>query len=162
MIQSAKEEANEITNEIKQEVIKIIGDKTHSNRVLDIYSGLGIEALIQGAQRVEFVEPDHIKCNKIRRRLNKLGFSSYARVFEISAFEFSEVVSSKYDLIFVFLPGDELNLDIIRKLSSILKKNGILVYSCPKDRAFPSDFDHTRLKESKVFVNKRVVFIQRY
>ncbi len=164
MVNSEKGERIVIPYEIKQQIFSHLSPKIKNNTVLDIYSdgSLGIASLNKGAQKVEFVESDPQKCNLIRKKISQLNFLGTSRVFEVTAYEFSEVVTSKYDLIFAFLPKGELNLDIIKKLAKVLKKNGLLVYSCSLERSFPDNFDHTRSIKKINFGNMKVIFIHKY
>ncbi len=159
-----KEKRIIIPVEIKQKIFSQIIPKVKNSKVLDIYSdgSFGIASFKKGAGKVEFVESDSKRCNLIRKQLNQLGSFGKVRVFEVTAAEFSKIVTSKYDLIFVFLPEKELNLNIIKNLAEVLKDNGILIYSCSKKRSFPDSFNHTKSIKKIKFEDMKVIFIQKY
>ncbi len=103
--------------------------------VLDLFAGsgaLGIEALSRGASHADFVDNSHECCSVIRLNLQRTGFTDRAGVYCIPVRKALEVLSQKYDLVFLDPPYDDASTgDTLSALSSstLLGPSTLLVVS---------------------------------
>ena len=87
-------------------IISVIAGKSF----LDIFAGsgiVGLEALSRGAANAVFVEKDRKMAGELKRTIEKMGFSSRARVIADPAFQALNILLSggeKFDIIFADPP----------------------------------------------------------
>jgi 16S rRNA (guanine(966)-N(2))-methyltransferase RsmD len=95
------------------------------SRGLDLYAGtgaLGIEALSEGGNWVDFVEQNPKCCAMIKENLKRAGFATKGRVYCCSVDKALARLDEKYDLIFLDPPYSDSSLTMIleRLFSSAL------------------------------------------
>ncbi|MDO5088707.1 MAG: 16S rRNA (guanine(966)-N(2))-methyltransferase RsmD [Leptotrichiaceae bacterium] len=121
---------------IKEAIFSIIGEKVHSSKFLDLYSGTGnmaIEALSRGADRAVMIEQDKEALRIIIENINSLQLDSKCRAYKNDVFRAVEILgrkNEKFDIIFLDPPYKEnLSSETIKKVSdnNILNKDGIII-----------------------------------
>lgn len=104
-------------------------------RCLDLYAGtgaLGIEALSRGMQWADFVDKERRCCDIIEQNLQRIGFSSSARIYCSDAMKILNTLNEKYDCIFMDPPYADTSIEsAIEDLgeADIMKKGAVLVVS---------------------------------
>lgn len=112
-----------------------------SGRVVDLYAGsglLGLEALSNGAQSVDFVERDRRACDVIRRNLETLDCADRARVLCVSV-ETARALEPPYDLCFADppYPDDATQALIDLAAFGLVAERGVLLWRYPRKRPAP-------------------------
>ncbi len=112
-----------------------------SGRVVDLYAGaglLGLEALSNGAQSVDFVERDRRACDVIRRNLDVIDCADRARVLCVPV-EAARALEPPYDLCFADPPYPEDATQALIKLvvSGLVAEQGLLLWRYPRKRPPP-------------------------
>jgi 16S rRNA (guanine(966)-N(2))-methyltransferase RsmD len=124
----------------------VLGAKVRGARVLDLFSGtggLGLEALSQGARRVDFVEKNRRLCGVLSAFLAELEAGDRSRVFERDVFACLEDLAAsgdRYDLILADPPYNrgyaERLLDVTKRLM-LIEPGGWLVLETHQREKLP-------------------------
>ena len=108
---------------------------------LDAFGGSGgisYEALSRGASRGVIVDLDRTAQQTIEKNLNKLSLTHRLHLERMSLNTWLENFSgSGFDVVFADPPYDNLQLALIERLCSHIKKNGIMVLSWPSKSTLP-------------------------
>lgn len=107
--------------------------------VLDLFCGIGsigIEALSRGAKSVSFVDHNFKALNILKSNLNLLDVNQKCfSIFKNDVFKFISKEENKFDLIIADPPyNDFFFMDIMPKISNILKQEGIFCYESKKEK----------------------------
>ncbi len=112
-----------------------------TGRVLDLYAGsglLGLEALSNGAQSVDFVERDRGACDVIRRNLETLDCTARARVLCVPV-ESARALEPPYDLCFADPPYPDDATEALIELAEagLVGERGLLLWRYLRKRPAP-------------------------
>ena len=125
------------------------------SRVLDLYAGsgaLGIEALSQGASRVDFVEYDPKCCAIIKENLERTGYTSQAKVYCCRVNKALAMLSGVYDIVLVDAPYSDSSLvNIIRDLfsSQLVDTGSTIAVQHSSRQPLPGELSQFRLIKSR-------------
>ncbi len=129
--------------------------------VLDLYAGsggLGFEALSRGAKKCDFVEKRKSCCKILKENIKALNIEGSARIFPIEVKKFISTTLKKYDLILADPPYEELDLDLLKKIASLLKRDGIFVLEYSKRKNL-KELNTLKILESKKYGDTMVAFL---
>lgn len=125
------------------------------SRVLDLYAGsgaLGIEALSQGASRVDFVERNPKCCAIIRENLERTGYTSQAKVYCCPVNKALTTLSGVYDVVLIDAPYSDLSLvSIINSLfsSKLVDAGSTIAVQHSSHQPLPEELSQFRLIKSR-------------
>ncbi len=125
-----------LTDQVKEALFNILGDRVVDCYFLDIFAGtgsVGIEALSRGAKLAIFVELDRQVVSTIKENLAATGLDDRAEVYSVDALRAIKILDSKkcgFDIIFLGppygSPALEKSLELL-STSNIIKKDGLVV-----------------------------------
>ena len=124
-----------------------------AGRVVDLYAGsglLGLEALSNGAEHVDFVERDRRACEVIRRNLETLDCTARARVL-CSSVEAARALDPPYDLCLADPPyPDDATPALINLVKAgLLAERGLLLWRYLRKRPAPPALADLALVEER-------------
>ena len=109
-----------------------------TGRVLDLYAGaglIGVEALSNGAQRVDFVERNRAACEVVRRNVATMGCEDRSRILCVPVEEARSRLEPPYDLCFADPPYDVDATETLERLlgpisegMAVLQDEGLLLW----------------------------------
>jgi 16S rRNA (guanine(966)-N(2))-methyltransferase RsmD len=119
---------------IRAAIFNKIVDWLPSAVVLDAFAGtgaLGLEAISRGAKRAVLVEKDRLAQKIIAENIENLGVGDKAQLVRsrLQGWLNSRTTAEKFDIIFADPPYFDPQLNIVKKLTKLLKKDGILILS---------------------------------
>ena len=96
------------SDRVRGAIFSILGaDVVRGVRALDLYAGtgaLGLEALSRGAESVDFIEKNRLRCNRIRQALATLGLSEHGTVHNGRVERVLDTLEGEYGLAFADPP----------------------------------------------------------
>jgi 16S rRNA (guanine(966)-N(2))-methyltransferase RsmD len=134
-------------DKVRKAVTDVFGGKLRGARVIDLFSGtggLGLEALSQGARRVDFVEKNRRLCGALEAFLAELGAGDRAHVFQGDVFGRLEDLArrgERYDVVLADPPygrGHAERLLNVMKELSLVEPDGWLVLETHQREKLPS------------------------
>jgi len=139
------------SNKVRVALFNILRAEIGGAVFLDLYAGtgaVGIDALVEGAAEVVFVEESRSSSGKVKALIEKLRLQDRARVFNRKAvpfIEWAELNSEAFDIIFLDPPYH--TEEIMSALSAIgssriLKQDGVVIAEHFVKRDLPDEF-HT-------------------
>ena len=109
--------------------------------VLDTFAGtgaLGLESLSRGAERATFIERDRLAQKSIAASISNLDVEAETQLITTTVNNWLEQAHDvQYDIIFADPPYHDMQLQIVAKLKSVLKSDGLLILSRPGKLAIP-------------------------
>jgi len=119
---------------IRGAIFNKIVDWLPDAEVLDAFAGtgaLGLEAVSRGASSAVLVEKDRLAQKIIAENIESLGVEDKVTLVRsrLQGWLNSRATNDKFDIIFADPPYYDPQLNIVRKLTSLLKKGGILILS---------------------------------
>jgi 16S rRNA (guanine(966)-N(2))-methyltransferase RsmD len=152
-----------MSDRIKNGLFNSLGDITKLN-VLDAFAGSGalsFEAISRGALSVIAIDADYQAFSIIKDNVSKLGLKDQVKVSKVFLKSWLKNNQDlKFDLILADPPYHDINLDSINLLPSVLKTNGILVLSLPKQLSTP-DINQLIAIKDKQYGDAQLVFYQK-
>lgn len=139
---SGTERTHPMGERIRNALFNTIGAELEGAAVLDAFAGsgaLGLEALSRGASRATFVERDRVAQQIIANNIELLGVGEVARLARAPVAGWVETTGEQFDIIFADPPYHDLQLSTVRKLTKLLKPNGLMVLSYPGRGEVPTE-----------------------
>jgi 16S rRNA (guanine966-N2)-methyltransferase len=117
---------------IRGAVFNKIVDWLPGANVLDTFAGtgaLGLEAISRGAKKATFVEKDRVAQKVIAENIATLGVEDKADLIRarVQGWLGTRKSNEKFDIIFVAPPYYDPQFNVVKKLTSLLKKDGVLI-----------------------------------
>ncbi len=123
---------------------------------LDAFAGtgiLGVQALCLGAKHVDFIEPQPLLIGAMEKHLKQMGLSSQANLYPSSAKDALKKLSSRYNMIFLDPPFENVALAQILwdelVLRDLVSKECLIYLEIPKDSTCPLSHT-TQLKHKQI------------
>lgn len=121
------------------------------SRVLDLYAGsgaLGIEALSQGADHVDFVEHNPKCCAIIKENLQITGYTAQGKVYCCLVNKALTVLNGVYSIVLIDAPYSELALvdiigDVLR--SKLVDADSTIVVQHSSHQPLPEELNRFRI-----------------
>ncbi len=108
---------------VRAAVFNILRDRIEGSAFLDLYAGtgaVGIEALSRGAERVVFVEEDHLRVNIIKEFVDRFGFMEKALIVRDRVQDFLRKNEERFAVIFLDPPyASEETMQIISLIDEL-------------------------------------------
>ena len=159
-----------VTDRAKESIFAILGERTNTRVVLDLFAGsgsLGLEALSRGANEVCFVdwaEESRLCVLKNLKALNLVEAAYFLKLSIEKAFEHLENRGLKYDLIFLDPPHNKgLIKKALRRLdaSDIVAPSAIIVAGHSNLEPLPDTLNTLRVARSVKIGQTFVSFLER-
>lgn len=150
------------TDMAKEAMFSILGDISGMS-ALDLYAGsgsLGIEALSRGAKKTLFVEMRKEIAEIIKQNLKLTGFEKQGGVRQMKAEDFLNINKEKFDLIFFAPPWAQFSEEIVKKLDSLLSRNGIIILEYSKKTELPKRLDNLEIVDTRDYGDTRISFLR--
>jgi 16S rRNA (guanine966-N2)-methyltransferase len=134
--------------------------------VLDAFGGSGalsIEAISRGAKKSTVIEIDKTAHNIIISNLKNLGLEDFVKAVRANVSSWSDNnPDEQFDLLLCNPPFDKINLELIKKLTRHIKKDGLLVLSWPTNISAPEipQLDLVSVRE-KNYGDAQLIFYRR-
>ena len=154
------------SDKVRQAIFNMFQGEIEGKEVLDLYSGtgaLGIEALSQGAARVEFVEENWMQCQKIKTTLRDLNLSDRAVIKKSDAVkEVARLSGQKQNFQFVFLDppyGKNLAYQTLQAIarSEIVKLDSWVVCEAGKAEQIPETIGRLERVKNKYYGDTQIL-----
>jgi len=120
-------------DKIRGALFNMLGDLTDLS-VADLYSGSGavaIEAVSRGAKGVESVEADKVAFAAITKNIAALGLADRINAHKMFVHSWLNRTNEQFDVVIADPPYDDLQYKTLDQLHTVVKPDGILVYSLP-------------------------------
>lgn len=132
--------------------------------VLDAFAGSGalsFEAISRGAKSVVAIDIDKGAVDTIKQNAKTLGVVDRVKAIRANSSGWSDNnKETKFDLVFIAPPYDDLQPKLAAKLSDHLKEEGVYVLDWPKNE--PSlEIDGLRLVKSKSYGDATLIFYKK-
>jgi len=132
--------------------------------VLDAFSGTGalaFEAISRGAASVLAIEIDRRAQDTIKANIKSLGLHNKIRLISANCSSWSSNnEDARFDLVFAAPPYDDLQLEVVNKITKHVADDSILVLDWPGKIAEPS-FDGFKVVSQKNYGDAQLVFYQK-
>lgn len=154
-----------MSEKVRGGLFNTLGDIS-SMKVLDVYAGsgaLGFEALSRGALHVTAIESDRNAQRTIAENAAALGLSGSFKLVRAGAGGWLTTTESdgiRFGLILADPPYDDLQQQLLPRLSARLKSDGIMVLSWPGGADIP-EIDGLVLRSNKSYGDAQLVYYQR-
>jgi 16S rRNA (guanine966-N2)-methyltransferase len=133
--------------------------------VLDAFAGSGalsFEAVSRGAVQATTIESDRLAQNVIADNIKKLGLLSRVKLIRASAGAWlSTNPNARFDIVLCDPPYDNVQSNLLIRLSERLSTDGILVLSLPPHAGFTLPAVNYRLISSKPYGDAVLYFYRR-
>lgn len=132
---------------------------------LDAFAGSGalsFEAISRGAKQAVAVEKDKTAYDSIRLSIDELKLSQQIKATRANVSGWSlHNMENKFDVVLFDPPHDDLNRDLLQKLTSRhVKVKGLAVLCWPGHEKAP-EFDSVEIVENKNYGDAQLVFYRR-
>lgn len=153
-----------MSEKIRGALFNVLGD-IEGLTFLDAYAGsgaLGFEALSRGAKSVMAVEKDRHAIDTIKKSIAELKLGGKIKVTKANVAGWSiHKMESKFDVVMLDPPYEELHRDVLQKLiRRHVKSNGLAVLSWPGHQDAPK-FENTKLVENKNYGDAQLAFYRK-
>lgn len=149
-----------MSDKIKGALFNSLGDITGLT-VLDAFSGSGAlsyESISRGAKSATIIEQDSNAQKTIKKNIVTLSLTEKINLISGPLINWLEQnPKTKFDLILVDPPHDNLQLSLLQKLSGYLPNGGVLVLSWPTKESTP-EFESLKLVKEKKYGNAQLAF----
>lgn len=139
-IKSRGDELRPTSAKVREAIFDILQNDIRDAVFLDLYAGtgaVGFEALSRGAERVFFIEDNHIRSKTIKDYIREIGSVNRAYVYSERAQDFLKRASKSgmsFDIIFADPPyaSDEImKILLLLNEHDVLKEGGCLIIEHP-------------------------------
>ena len=143
------------TDRVKESIFNIIQSYLPCINILDLFAGsgaLGIEALSRGASHGTFIENNLFSFNVAKSNIEKAHFVDKTEILKKDAFDFLNICTLKYDIIFLDPPYNQgLLTKAVQKIyeKNILDTDGILVVETELNGEIPEHQGLECIKNAK-------------
>lgn len=152
-----------MSEKIRGALFSTLGD-IEGLSVLDAFAGtgaIGLEAVSRGATKVLLIEKDKTAQDCIQKNINNLNVNEAAKLVQTNASSWSSNNSNEvFDIVVLDPPYTDIKLELLDKLTSHTKKDGILVLSLPPNANFLASEDFEFIKQ-KNYGDSSLVFYKR-
>lgn len=132
--------------------------------VLDAFAGSGalsFEAISRGAKSAVAIDIDQNAASTIKKNAIKLGNNKLIKIVRANASGWSDNnEKTRFDLVFIAPPYDDLQVNLVGKLSRHLSQEGIFVLDWPKGEKVPS-IDGMETVKQKNYGDANLVFYKK-
>ncbi|MCD8561725.1 16S rRNA (guanine(966)-N(2))-methyltransferase RsmD [Candidatus Saccharibacteria bacterium] len=139
---SGTERTHPMGERIRNALFNTISAELEGAVVLDAFAGsgaLGLEALSRGASQATFVERDRVAQQIITNNIKLLGVGESAKLARAPVAGWAETTKEHFDIIFADPPYHDMQLSTVKKLTKLLKPNGLMVLSYPGRGEVPTE-----------------------
>lgn len=132
--------------------------------VLDAFAGSGaisFEAISRGAKNAVAIEQKRAPYGAIVRSIKELGLAKQVKAINADASSWSTHNQSKrFDVVVLDPPYQDLQINLLDKLTKHTKSGGLVVVSWP-GRELPPAFDTCRIVTDKNYGDAQLVFYRK-
>lgn len=150
-----------MSDKLKSAIFNVLGD-IEGLTVLDAFAGTGalaFEAVSRGARGATLLEQDKRAVVTIQKNIETLGLSSRVALTPAYARSWStRHKATKFDLIFVDPPFDDLQEKTIGLLADHLAEGGTLVLNFPARERPPHELNNLELVKQKTHATAQLLF----
>lgn len=144
-------------------LFNVLGD-IHGLRVLDAFAGSGalsFEAVSRGAAHALALDSDKTAQRAIARNIKTLGVGKWVRLISASANAWHTTAApTTFDIVFCDPPYDDLQVNLITRLTERVSPGGLLVLSWPGSTDLP-EFDGFEQAAQRGYGDIQLVFYRR-
>ncbi len=117
-------------------IFNSLSEQLSGARILDCYAGsgsIGLEAISRGAHSAVFVEKNKIAARIITANAELLGCTNNTKVSKVTVSSWLDTFDGgHFDIVLADPPYDEVSTSVLSQLSTLVKPDGLLVLSLPK------------------------------
>lgn len=132
--------------------------------VLDAFAGSGalsFESISRGANSVVAIDIDKNAFATISKNVKSLGLESKIKVIRANVSGWSDNnPDRKFDIVVAAPPYNDLQLNLVQKLTKHVVEDGLFVLDWPGSEKFP-DFDELKLVHEKHFGDAQLAFYRK-
>lgn len=131
-----------MSERIRNALFNKLGDEVEGATVLDAFAGsgaLGLEALSRGAEKVVFVEKDHIAQKVITNNIYSLNVAQKSHLIKAPVASWLAKTEETFDIIFADPPYHDMQLSTVMGLTKLLRPKGLMVLSYPGRGETPAE-----------------------
>ena len=153
-ISTDRDELRPTSSKVRESIFNILQTEIDHALFLDLYAGtgaVGLEALSRGAEKVFFVENNHVRAKAIMDYIHKLGLDDRASVYQEEAEAFLKRAmrtGMKFDIIFADPPYLSGEIDkVLPNIGefNILKDDGCILVEHSSKIALPENIQNIKL-----------------
>lgn len=125
---------------IRNALFNSLAGSITDSTVLDAFAGtgaLGIEALSRGAHRATFIEKDSIAHKCIQNNIQSLNIVNAQVVRATISSWLNTYDGEPFDVIFADPPYHDTQFPVIKRLTSLLRNDGLFVLGWPENQPVP-------------------------
>jgi 16S rRNA (guanine966-N2)-methyltransferase len=152
-----------MSEKVRGALFNALGD-INGLTVLDAFAGSGalsFEAVSRGAVSAVAVERDQAVHKVVKQSAQELRLDKQIKTVRASASGWSDHnMEKQFDIVLLAPPYDELQINILQKLTKHLKANGILVLDYP-GKEQPPEFKWVKTVHSKNYGDAQLVFYRK-
>ena len=130
-----------MSDKIRGALFNTLGDITGLT-VLDAFAGSGalsFEAVSRGAKSALAIESDRLAQRTISENISALGVKGAVKLIQASANAWLDTnANATFDLVLLDPPYDNVQLNLLQRLTSAVTPDGLLALSWPGDMAPPA------------------------
>lgn len=148
-----------MSDRMRGALFNILGD-IEGLTVLDAFAGsgaLGFEAASRGAAQVLLLDSDRRAQKVIAQNIDALGLGRNCKLISTSAEAWSRVSDELFDVVLLDPPYNDLQLNVLAKVSAKAKPEAIIVLSWPDAEESPILPDTEKLDE-RSYANGKLIF----
>ncbi len=136
-----------MSEKVRGAIFNLLGD-IEGLEVLDVFAGsgaLGLEAISRGATHATLIDSDKNAFRAITDNIRSLDLQASAKVTKANVNNWLDNNTDKqFHVIFCDPPYDDVRPELLEKLASQLKPDGVIIYSLPPTSNFAlSDTSYT-------------------
>lgn len=149
-----------MSDKIRGALFNALGD-IEGLTVLDAFAGSGalcFEAVSRGAKQATAIEQDRLAQRTISENIRALGVASSVKLIKASANAWLQTsANAAFDIVILDPPYDDVQPNLIQRLTSTVSKDGILVISWPGEME-PPRFDSLEQIKRRTYGDAQLLF----
>jgi 16S rRNA (guanine966-N2)-methyltransferase len=158
-----KNSVHPMSEKVRGAIFNALGDIA-GLRVLDAFAGSGalsFEAVSRGASNVVAVEKDKLAQKVIVENINELGVEDRVKLIKAGAGAWLESSSQTFDVVLLDPPYDNLQTNLLDKLSGRATNNGLVVFSLPPSTTYQPPSENFQLLSNKSYGDATLTFYRK-
>lgn len=152
-----------MSDKIRGALFNALGDLSGLT-VLDAFSGSGalsFEAISRGAHSALAIESDRLAQRTIGENIKALGVQRTVKLIKASANAWLQTSEQQqFDVVLLDPPYDDVQEQLLQRLATTVKPDGILVVSWPGDQPAPS-FEGFAVIKERAYGDAQLIFYRR-